>query len=231
MGTSRSFRSPDTPRWNAVIAHIANDEPRAQIRAELFNAGTLDGWATELGRPAISVYVEGLVEAHSALGSLLRESALPEHAIEELVARTRERALREEAAPALAIAERALTRTLLKTARADRPLAETRPQDAGETFEAARGSPAELVRRFLGEVMHQYTCHVVARDAGQIVGRGEISGAREARALERGLAEDAMRVAERVSVTGSEGELPSRWASIVADAFREGAARPGSADG
>ncbi|MGO9762690.1 MAG: hypothetical protein ACLP1Q_15655 [Solirubrobacteraceae bacterium] len=231
MGTSRSFRSPATPRWNAVIAQIGNDEPPAQIRAELFNAGNLDGWASELGRPAMSLYVEGLVEAHGSLGLLMRESTRPEEAIDDLVARTRVRALREEAAPALAIAERALTRTLLKAARTDRALADSTPQEAGGAFEAARGSPAELVQRFLGEVLHQYACHVVARDAGQIVGRGKIRGTREVRALERRLAGDALEIADRVRVRGTASELPSRWAGIVAEAFREAATRPGSRDG
>ena len=67
MGTSRSFRSPPVPRWNAVIAHIANDEPHELIRAELFNAGVLDGWSEELGRPGVAHLVAALVSAHGHL--------------------------------------------------------------------------------------------------------------------------------------------------------------------
>src|SRR5215207_9690622 len=175
MGTSRSFRSPAVPRWHSVLTHIANDDPQELIRAELFNAGVLDGWNAELGRAGISVYVEALVEAHERLGGAMRQSARPEEAIEQIVASTRDRALREDAGPTLAIAERALTRTLISAAREGVALSASEPAQAADAWERSRGRPADLVGRFLGEVLHQFTCHVIARDAGQIVGRGAYS--------------------------------------------------------
>lgn len=231
MGTSRSFRSPSAPRWHSVLAHIAADDPHELIRAELFNAGVLDGWNAEFGRPGISVYVEALVEAHGQLGDALREAPRPQDAIEQLVARTRERSLRADAAPTLAIAEQALTRTLLSTTRQDAPLGDTQGAQAAQTWESQRGSPAALVGRFLGEVLHQFTCHVIARDAGQIVGHGPYEGARAVRLLERSLAREARQVGASVEVAGSPAELPSRWPSLINQAFRRAAAPPASRDG
>jgi hypothetical protein len=109
MGTSRSFRSPPYPRWNAVIAHIANDEPREQIRAELFNASVLDGWGEEFGRPGVARLVVALVEAHGHLAERLREAPRPETAIETAVATARQEALRIDGAPALAVADEHLS--------------------------------------------------------------------------------------------------------------------------
>lgn len=232
MGTSRSFRSPSVPRWHSVLAHIANDDPHKLIRAELFNAGVLDGWNSEFGRAGISVYVEALVETHGQLGGALREAARPEGAIEQVVASTRERALREDAAPTLAIAERALARTLIGTAREGvAALSVSEPARAAETWEQNRGSPAHLVGRFLGEVLHQFTCHVIARDAGQIVGRGHYDGARAVRLLERSLAHEAQQVGASIEVSGSAADLPGRWPSLVDEAFRRAAAPPDVADG
>lgn len=230
MGTSRSFRSPGTPRWRAVLGHIASDDPHELIRAELFNAGVLDGWNAEFGRPGISVYVETLVNAHGQLGDALREAVRPQDAIEQLVSETRQRALRTDAAPTLAIAERALTRTLLGTIREGAVLGVGEPAAAGETWERERGTPASLVSRFLGEVLYQFTCHVIARDAGQIVGRGPHEGARSVRLLERALARDAQQVASTLKVRGSPAELSGRWPSLVDEAFRRAATPPASSD-
>lgn len=231
MGTSRSFRSPATPRWKSVLGHIGTDDPQELIRAELFNAGVLDGWNAEFGRPGISMYVEALVAAHDNLGDALRQATRPQDAIEQVVSETRQRALRADAAPTLAIAERALTRTLLGTVRDRAALAASESAEASETWERQRGTPAALVGRFLGEVLHQFTCHVVARDAGQIIGRGPHQDAGSVRRLERALARDAQQVAATVTVSGPASELPSRWPSLVDEAFRRAAAPPAGADG
>lgn len=231
MGTSRSFRSPATPRWQSVLAQIVNAEPAEQVRAELFNAGRLDGWDSVLGAGAIAgAFVEALVNAHGTLGARLRAEGA-ELAIAQVAAGAREQALRAEGAPGVALAERALQRTLLRAARPEPTATGAGAEAAAEAFERARGSPAQLVQSYLGDVLHQYTCHVVARDAGRLIGRGEIGGARDVRALERALAEDARRVAERVVVAGAPAELPARWPVLVRKAFSEAAARPGGARG
>lgn len=227
MGTSRSFRSPPTPRWQSVLAQIANAEPAEQVRAELFNAGQLDGWDAVLGTRAIaSAFVEALVDAHETLPARLREAERAEFAIADVVANARAEALRVEGAPGVALAERALQRTLMRAARPEPTAGEPGAEGAAVAFEHSRGSPAELVQSYLGDVLHQYTCHVIARDAGQLVGRGEIAGARDVRMLERRVAEDARRVADRIDVAGAPGELPQRWSTFVRAAFSEAAARP-----
>ena len=231
MGTSRSFRSPDTPRWNAVLAQISNDEPHHQIRAELFNAGVLDGWNEQFGRPGVAHLVEALVEAHRGLAGQLRQSNRPDTAIETLVAAARQGALRTGETPALAVAERALIRTLVRTARDDTALSESTPAQAAEAWEKNRGTPASLVGRFLGEVLHQFTCHVIARDAGQIVGTGPYEGARGVRGLERALAEEARELGASISVPAAEADLPRVWKALVNDAFTKAASPPVTPDG
>jgi hypothetical protein len=231
MGTSRSFRSPPVPRWNAVIAHIANDEPHEQIRAELFNASLLDGWSDEFGRPGVAHLVTALVDAHGHLAERLREAPRPETAIETAIADARQEALRIDGSPALAVAERALARTLIGSAREGIALGESTPDQAAEAWDASRGTPATLVSRFLGEVLHQFTCHVIARDAGQIVGRGAFTDARAVRALERSLAREARDLASSVEVSGSPSELPHRWPSLVTAAFTRAASPPRTAGG
>ena len=226
MGTSRSFRSPPVPRWNAVIAHIANDEPHELIRAELFNAGVLDGWSEEFGRPGVAHLVAALVDAHGHLAEQLREVPRPEAAIEATVASARQEALRIDEAPALAVAERALVRTLISTAREEVALSDSTPEQAAAAWENNRGTPESLVSRFLGEILHQFTCHVIARDAGQIVGRGTYEDARAVRQLERSLASQARELGSAVEVSGAAGELSERWSSVVDDAFKRAAAPP-----
>ena len=231
MGTSRSFRSPHVPRWNSVIAHIANDEPYDQIRAELFNAGALDGWGEQFGRPGVRQLVVALVDAHGHFAEQLREAPRPEAAIETAVAAARQEALRVDGAPALAVAERALVRTLIGTARGGTALGASTPDQAAEAWENNRGTPASMVSRFLGEVLHQFTCHVIARDAGQIVGHGAFPDARAVRQLERSLAEQARDLGASIKVSGRASDLPRRWPSLVDDAFARAASPPRTSDG
>ncbi|MEA2766986.1 MAG: hypothetical protein QOK07_3390 [Gemmatimonadaceae bacterium] len=219
------------PRWNAVIAHIVNDEPHEQIRAELFNAGALDGWSDQFASPAVAHLVTALVAAHEGLADQLRQVDRPEAAIENAVASARQEALRLDGAPALAVAERALIRTLIGTAREGIALGASTPDQAAQAWENNRGTPASLVGRFLGEVLHQFTCHVVARDAGQIVGRGSFANARAVRQLEQSLAAQAREVSSAVDVSGAARDLPQRWSSLIHDAFRTAATPPHANDG
>jgi hypothetical protein len=231
MGTSVSHRSPNVPRWNAVIRRILDEDDPQNIQAELFNAGSLDGWDKELGRGAVGRFVEALVEAHGSFGDALTTAERPELAVQRLVDTVRQRALAEEGAPGVALAERAFARTLLITTRAPAPPAGgAAAESPAERWESARGSPPELVRRFLGEVLHQYTSHVVARDAGQLLGRPGFERVMSVRRLERELSQQARGLAGRVEVEGSAPQLVARWSEYVERAFREGAALP-DADG
>jgi hypothetical protein len=230
MGTSVSHRSPNVPRWNAVIARILDEDDPRNIQAELFNAGALDGWNAELGRGAIRHFVEGLVEAHGSFGDALASAKLPELAVQELVDAVRQRALAEEGAPGIAVAERAFARTLLITTRVEPAGAEEGGRAAAARWESNRGSPPELIQRFLGEVLHQYTSHIIARDAGQLLGRPGFEKAASIRKLERELSRQARAISAQVLVEGSRTQLVARWAEYVEHAFRIGAALP-DADG
>lgn len=191
-----------------------------------FNAGVLDGWSEEFGRPGVAHLVAALVDAHGHLAEQLREVPRPEAAIEATVASARQEALRIDEAPALAVAERALVRTLISTAREEVALSDSTPEQAAAAWENNRGTPESLVSRFLGEILHQFTCHVIARDAGQIVGRGTYEDARAVRQLERSLASQARELGSAVEVSGAAGELSERWSSVVDDAFKRAAAPP-----
>ena len=124
-----------------------------------------------------------------------------------------------------------LTRTLIGVARQKIALGESTPDQAAQAWEHNRGTPASLVGRFLGEILHQFTCNVVARDAGQIVGRGPYEGARAVRNLERTLAEQARDIGSSIDVSGTASELPQRWSGLIDDAFKRAAAPPVSRDG
>jgi hypothetical protein len=225
MGTSTSFRSPDHPRWNAVIARYLAHAPTEQVRAEIFNAGP--EWAEELGQPAIAAVAEALVAAHELLYHRLAQAERPDLAIQDTVADARRHALTESGGPALAVAERALQRTLIGVVRGDRALMEMSASEASDAWLANRGpDPSPLVRRFLGEVLHQFTSHVVARDAGRLLGRKGYETGEHVRRLERELAEAARSVAEAVQLP-AEIERPSAWwAEAITAAFQIGGALP-----
>jgi hypothetical protein len=221
MGTSVSFRSPNRPRWNAVIARIKDGDSPEAIRAELFNAGLLDGWAAELSRPAIGHYAEAVVEAHATFAHYLSQADQPEAAIQDVVNRARARALAEDNAPAVAVVERALARTLIAGSRGEGALADSTPEEASAAWVAQRGDrPADLIQRFLGEVLHQYTAHVVARDAGKLLGHPRFERATDVRRLERELSAKARDMAAGVEVSGTGEQLAARWEAFVHQAFK-----------
>lgn len=227
MGTSVSHRLPTTPRWNAVRARLLADGSIDAVRAELFNAGELDGWARELASPQIGKYVEALVDAHRSFAETLAHTERPNQAVQELVESVGRSALREESASAIAVAERALARTLIETARGDGLLSESTPREASEAWTRDRGAQANvLVQRFLGEVLHQFAAHCIGREVGDLAGRANFPTSGNARLIEKQVAVDARSVAERISLDGADRGLVARWPAVVGEAFRAASRLP-----
>ena len=227
MGTSRSFRSPATPRWHdSPLAHRERRSTRTDP-AELFNAGVLDGWNAEFGRPGISRLRGGA--SRGARRARRRVS-------ERRAALGRDRATRRFRNPPTctaqrrcsnsAIAERALTRTLLGTAREDAASRLRGPTRLLDAWDRHRGTPAELVSRFLGDVLHQFTCHVSPATPDR--SSAAVPHERESRATARGSGRDESQVPRRLDRRRvAARDLPRRWPSLINEAFRRAAA-PGA---
>lgn len=223
MGTSVSFRSPNTPRWRAVAASYESADSLDRVRSELFNAG--ESWSDALGSRELLPYLNALTSAWGRMADTLHEVERPDLAIRKLVADARAETLAISAPPALAITERALQHTLVAGLRTDRQLSETSVADAAAAWVANRGrDPAALVRIFLGEVLRQFALHAVSRDAAHILRSPRADDAGGVRDVTRALAESARRSAESVDISLVElqREPSAAWATAVRAAFDEG---------
>jgi hypothetical protein len=222
MGTSISFRSPPTARWEAFGRAMQLGLPLERVRAALFLAAE-DEWRQELSIPAFGAYVDALIEAHSALPDRLRAADVPSAVIQSVVTDARHVADDEAGSAATALAERALERTLLSVARTDRPLALLGGAEAADAWEANRGAPETLARHFLGELLGQFARHAAARDLPALVGSKGVRGLTASRQVTEALGDEASRIALLVPLpTGGVEEFASRWASVVDAAFAEG---------
>lgn len=227
MGTSVSFRSPNTPRWRAVLTAYETADSLERIRSELFNAG--EGWSTELASRSLTPYLLALTAAFHDLPAAVQRADRPEIVVRDIVRRARVETLAEGAAPTLAVAERALQHTLVSGLRGDKPLSETSGTEAAAAWQANRGrDPTRLVQRFLGEVLRQFTLHAVSRDAAHLLRSRRADDAAALREVTRALGETAARVAEdvRISVRGLREAPADAWAAAVRDAFTAGRRLP-----
>jgi hypothetical protein len=225
VGTSVSFRSPNTPRWQALRGSLETSESLERIRSELFNAG--ESWSQEFADDAITPFVRGVVRAFDSLGEALTQAERPERALLPIVREARFAAIAAGAPASVAIAERALIQTLVMAMRRDAPLAETTSAEAAEAWRENRGlSAAALAQRYLTEVVRQFALHAVSRDAAAVFRRMEDAGA--LREFARSVGETAAAVAD--SATFDDYELrqsPARaWRNAVQTVFRAGRELP-----
>jgi hypothetical protein len=231
MGTSRTFRSPPTPRWQALNAAYDAQLPLERLRVLVFAAGE-ETWAQALADPAIGASVQTLVDAFGDLDTRIEAAGRADSAIGEIVRDARSALTEQGFTPAAAVVERALRVLLVQTLQGDTgSLAEVNAAQAADAWRANRGAgPVQLVQRLLGEVLGQYAQHVVTRDAHRLVGSDAAPTAGDARRLTRDLADKVAAVAERVDVAGVESaQAADAWPSLVAAAFTEGK-RPPSGD-
>jgi hypothetical protein len=121
----------------------------------------------------------------------------------------------------LSIAERALQRTLISCLRNDRLISETSAQEAAASWVSRRGaSPHDLATRFIGEVLDQFSRHVVARDVGGLVGGDALPNAEAARALAGRIAATVATQATRVfAASAAETDVESAWHRAIDTAF------------
>jgi hypothetical protein len=231
MGTSRTFRSPSTPRWQALNAAYDAQLPLERLRVLVFAAGE-ETWAQALADPAIAASVQTLTDAFGDLDARIEAAGRVDSAIGDVVRDARSALAEQGFTPAAAVVERALRVVLVETVQGDAgSLADVSATQAADAWRANRGSePGQLVQRMLGEVLGQYARHVVTRDAHRLVGGDAAPTVGDARRLSRDVADRVSAVADRVDVAGvAPSRLAAAWPGLVAAAFSEGK-RPPSGD-
>jgi hypothetical protein len=225
MGTSVSFRSPNTPRWQALRGSLETSESLERIRSELFNAG--ESWGEEIANEAIAPFVQGLIQAYDTLDDALGQTERPEHAVLPIVREARSEAVAAGAPASLAIAERALMHTLAEALRGELPLAQSSSADAAEAWRQNRGSSAAaLAQRYLAEVVRQFALHAVSRDAAAVFRRTADAGV--SREFARNVGDTAASVANAARFDDHElRQMPARaWAAAVQAVFAAGRELP-----
>jgi hypothetical protein len=189
----------------------------------VFAAGETE-WAPALGEPSLSRFVEALAAAHSELPARFGASERPDVVILDCV-RDARRALEAEGfTPAISIAERAMRAVLIRATQGESSLDQLDGEEAAAQWVANRGpDAAALVQSYLGELLSQYTRHVVARDLPRLLGTREISDVRDLRSATQALAAEADSVGRSVEFPTRDAEvLASRWPELIAAAWARG---------
>ncbi len=168
MGTSSSYRSPQTPRWRAFNRALDAQLPLERLSIQLFLAGEPE-WQPALDDPALAAFAEALREAHSRLADQLQEADRPGPVIADVVRRARQALFAEDFSVALPVAERALRSVLLETLQGDTPIVDSTSREAAESWTRNRGTPERLVHRFIAHMFSAWAEHVAARDTARLV--------------------------------------------------------------
>ncbi len=222
MGTSQSYRSPNTARWAGFVAAVTGGAEPDRVRSELFNAG--NEWEEALSGAAIQSYASSMAVLHGEMGDRLARGERPELVVGEVVAEARRASGDAGFSPAAPIADRAFTRLILSTLGGVTDLAGSELGPA-ERWEAARGSePSALVSRFVGEVLGQFARHVADREAGR--DGPARRGASSTAAMADQLASGAASVGEAAARTAADGTSLDGWSSLIAQAFETGRRLP-----
>jgi len=225
VGTSASFRAPNTPRWQAFAIALQTGQPIERLQSELFNAGT--DWEWELGAPAVAAYAVALLAAHAELPDRIRAAERPELALQAIAADARSASETLPGSAAGAIAERAFVGLLTRVTAGDAPLSQTPSEQAAERFSAARGTPADLVASYVGSLLGQYARHVTAREAGRLTEGEDGLGVADTRRLTRSLATAAERVGREARPAATDGDaIRQAWRPLISEAFARGRRLP-----
>jgi broad specificity phosphatase PhoE len=223
VGTSRSFRAPATPRWQAFVAALVG-ESADRTRSELFNAA--QDWLDALSSPSVASYAQSLGELFESLPGRLVASERPATVVAEAIAEAR---AKSGLSSADVFAERAFASVVLETIGGATGLGRDAAGEAATRWAEARGeSSEELVGNFAGAVFRQFASHFADREAGTLVeaGQSAISTARSTADLSDRVAEVVASVWRQVRVGVAE---PTReWSSAVAETVRRGAVLPES---
>jgi hypothetical protein len=226
VGTSRSFRAPATPRWQAFVAALVG-ESADRTRSELFNAA--QDWLDALSSPSVASYAQSLGELFESLPGRLVASERPATVVAEAIAEARAKSRDSGLSSADVFAERAFASVVLETIGGATGLGRDAAGEAATRWAEARGeSSEELVGNFAGAVFRQFASHFADREAGTLVeaGQSAISTARSTADLSDRVAEVVASVWRQVRVGVAE---PTReWSSAVAETVRRGAVLPES---
>jgi hypothetical protein len=225
MGTSASFRAPLVPRWQAFTAALQQSLPLERVQSELFNAGR--DWEEALCAPAVAAFAVAIIDAHATLPERLSVSSRPEQAIQEVLGEARTASESEGGSPASALAERAFVALITRAAGGDAPLAAAYPLDVAARFAAERGTPSDLVSRYVGELLGQYARHVTARESGRLTEGERGLTVSQTRALTRELAAAAGEIGRSTPVAADNADaVRASWEALVRDAFSRGRQLP-----
>ena len=225
MGTSASFRAPNTPRWQAFTTALQAGAPLERLQSELFNAGA--DWERELSAPTVAAYAVAVLRPTPGLPSAYAPQSGGAGAPGAIAdARAASEALPGTAAGALA--ERAFLGLLTRVTSGEKPLSQAAPEQAAAYFAAARGTPDELVAGYVGELLGQYARHVTAREAGRLTEGDGGLGVAGTRRLTRSLAAAAERVGREARPAATDADaVRQSWRLLISEAFARGRQLPG----
>lgn len=218
MGTSSSYRSPPTPRWNAFNRALDAELPVQRIRAQLFLAGESE-WQRALAEPAMSAYAAALLDAHTTLAERLEHAERPGPVIAQVVVEARSALFDDGYSPAATVGERALRAVLIAASQSEVPVADATGAQAAEAWRRNRGDPGRLLSRFLGTVFGEWAAHVAARDTARLVPERSSAQTRE---LARALSREVTELASSVPIASPSGRPGEQWSALVAAVFRKG---------
>jgi hypothetical protein len=236
MGTSASYRSPPTPRWNAVLASYRSGAPLERMTSELFNAaGGAGGWQAVLQGEAVRLYAHRVLSLYDELPVLLRDSESATGGIQTAIDSLRGATLARRDQAGVAIGERALARLLIATVQRSTSLVDASGEEAAQAWTANRPRSKEaLLSRYLGEVLRQLCLHLASRDLAGLLGT-TFAHAAEASALSRDLGDRAAALVadDQFGPATVEGDtIPAAaWSKAVEQAFARGRILPGRASG
>lgn len=223
MGTSSSFRSPKTPRWDVFNRALDHQLPLERLRVTLFLAGEAE-WRQALDAPALANFAEVLVDAHGSMSTRLAHAEHPASVIAAVVTEARSALFDEAYSPALPVAERALRVVLVQTAQGSVPLADASGEQAAQAWERNRGDADALVGRYIGELFGQWAAHVMARDTARLVDPDRGRSSTDVRDLMRTVSQDVADLAGSVSADAPATDIGSYWQSLVGSIFDRGRA-------
>lgn len=221
MGTSSSFRSPQTPRWNVFNRALDSQLPLERLRVTLFLAGEVE-WREALQSPALARFAEVLARAYDDLPGRLAETERPATIVSAVVGEARTACFEEGYSAALPVAERALRMILIRTTQDVVPLADASGEQAARAWLQNRGTPADLVQKFLGEVFGQWSAHVLARDLPRLAGPGSDRSVADLTELASELSSNVADLAVRSTRAVPDDDLGSYWQKAVASVFEQG---------
>jgi hypothetical protein len=193
--------------------------PDERVAVEIAHAA--QPWREALSSPAVDAYLDAIVSSFDAVPREL-EHRSPDAVVRGIADAAYDAAVSSAGdLSGLPIAERALQRTLISCLRGERLISETPAREAADSWVTRRGAePRDLATRFVGEVLDQFSRHVVARDVGGLIGGEALPSAEAGRALAGRIAAIVTAQATRAfAASAAETDVESAWHHAIDTAF------------